>query len=665
MTDRPTRSCDQAGACVVIPVYNHARTVGAVVRGSLEHASTVLVCDDGSTDGSGDEAERAGATVLRQPQNRGKGVALRRLLDEAHRRGFRSAIALDADGQHLPSDLPTLAAAVTAEPGALIIGARDLIAAGAPASSEFGRKFSNFWVWFESGARVEDSQSGFRAYPLAACARLPTRNTRYDFEVEILLRAAWAGVPLRSVPIGVIYPKDRISHFRPFVDNARISLLNTLTCIRLFLPLPLAPRLGPLPHRPGLSLFALRRWAWLGGEGLVWRALSAAVGIALALGAVSGWGWALAALACAVAGLGAVPALAAGSAVSALLGRGLPPLGAAGVVAGVGLAWGAWESGARRRVEGPRRWTGRSRGGVLGHWFFFQVTRVFGIGAAYAALYPVAFYFLLTSRAARQSSAAFLDRAVGPARGVAKWRRAYQHILSFARTLVDRALLSTRGRGVFRYEEEGIEHIRTAATSGKGAVLLTAHLGNWDVAAGLLGQGSTSGKLAIVAFRGEQERLSRFLEKAHGKGPRVIAVGDEFLGSLEMVRALREGTLLAVQGDRATDRHFVRVPFLGREAPFPVGPFMLAAVSGAPIITTFSLQVAPATYRFFARPPRTLAFVRGVDRDAQLRAWVEDYVRELESVAREYPYQWFNFYDFWDAAPPAQLTPAARPPPKG
>src|SRR4051794_7291345 len=98
----PTRPCDRAGACVIIPVYNHARTVGAVVRGALEQASTVLVCDDGSTDGSGDQAREAGATVLRLEQNQGKGAALRTLLEEANSRGFRYAIALDADGQHLP-----------------------------------------------------------------------------------------------------------------------------------------------------------------------------------------------------------------------------------------------------------------------------------------------------------------------------------------------------------------------------------------------------------------------------------------------------------------------------------------------------------------------------------------------------------------------------------
>src|SRR5208283_1275663 len=153
----------------------------------------------------------------------------------------------------------------------------------------------------------------------------------------------------------------------------------------------------------------------------------------------------------------------------------------------------------------------------------------------------------------------------------------------------------------------------------------------------------------------------------------------DMFSSLEMLRSLRDGTVLAVQGDRPIDRHVVRVPFLGHEAPFPVGPFLLAALSGAPLIATFSVQVAPATYRFFAEPPAQLSFRSDQSRDPQLRAWVQQYVFQLEALVRRYPYQWFNFYDFWDAAPPTAVKKppalraaareahgpdAGRPPPK-
>jgi len=630
-------------------VYDHARTVAAVVRGAREHATTVLVCDDGSTDGSGEAAASAGAIVLRHAVNQGKGAALWSLLHSALDRKFRYAISIDADGQHLTDDLPKLAALAYDEPGTLLIGERDLIGAGAPPSSEFGRKFSNFWVWFEAGARVEDSQSGFRAYPLPEVIQLRPRNRRYDFEVEVLLRAAWAGIQLRSAKVGVLYPPDRISHFHPFLDNVRISVLNTLACVRLLLPLPLGPQLHEIPHRPGLSVFALRRWAWLGGGGPVFRELAAVAG---ALPAASGHpeDLGLAWAACALAGLGAAPAMAASYGFSWLTRHGFSALLSTGILALAFLAFGIYEAVRRRRRRGASRWTGKSRGGVVGHWFFFQLTRSFGGSVAQWALYPVALYFVLTARTARNASRQFLDRALGPTHWIGHWVRAYRHFLAFARTLVDRALLATRGPTVFRYQAHGLEFIRTAAAEGRGAILLTAHLGNWELAAGML-EGLES-KLAIVAFQGEHERLARFLERAQGPRPRIIQVGTDLLASLEILQCLRKGMLVALQGDRPLDDHVVKLPFLGREAPFPVGPFLLAAVSGAPLIATFSVQIAPAQYRFFAQAPMRFSFAPGQSRDAMLRTWALEYVRLLESVARDNPYQWFNFYDFWDAPPP-------------
>ncbi len=661
MKPEPAPCCsDLAQACVIIPVFNNARTVGDVVRGAVKHVTTVIVFDDGSTDGSAESAQAAGATVLRRNANTGKGTALRRLLEAAHERGFAYAISLDADGQHLPEDLPQFLEAALKNPGALILGVRDLVAAGAPASSEFGRKTSNFWIWFETGIRVPDSQSGFRGYPLPESVQLKPWGRRYEFEADVLLRAAWAGIPIRTVPIHVVYPADRVTHFRLVVDNIRIVALNTAACLRMPLPLPLGPRLKRLPRRPGLSLFALRSWAWLGGQGPGWRAAAAAAGIVCSLDTVEPWLRLVAGLACVLAGLGALPALIAATGWAALVHQGLRPAIAAAVVMAAFALFGGLE--AMRSPPRPEatQWTGQSRGGVFGHWFFFQVTRRFGLSLAYWVLYPVTFYFLCTWRSARNASLQFLERTLGPAPLPVRLGRTYRHFLAFARTMVDRALFATRGKGVFRYEENGIDHIRSAAANGRGAILLTAHLGNWEVAAELLGEAGE--KLAVVAYRGDHEKLTRYMDRAQGPRPRIIEVGSDLFSSLEMLRSLREGTVLAVQGDRPIDRHVVRVPFLGHEAPFPVGPFLLAALSGAPLIATFSVQVAPATYRFFAEPPAQLSFRSDQSRDAQLRTWVQQYVFQLEALVRRYPYQWFNFYEFWDAAPPTPVKkrPALR-----
>jgi predicted LPLAT superfamily acyltransferase len=451
--------------------------------------------------------------------------------------------------------------------------------------------------------------------------------------------------------VRVVYPADRVTHFRLFVDNVRITLVNTLACLRLLLPvpLPLSKRLRRIPHRPGLSLFALRRWAWFGGEGPVRRLLAASAGILANSGEIPG-GLVVVSLACALTGLGAFPALVASLGVRSLIRSGLPAFPSTAIVAGAMLALGLIE-GRRQRIPGaPKRWTGRSRGGIFGHWFFFQLTRFFGIRPAYLVVYPVSLYFLFAASTARNASRQFLDRAIGPTHRLGGLIRTYRHFLSFARTMVDRALLATRGKTVFRCEEIGLDYIRASAAEGRGAILLTAHLGNWDLAAGLL-DGKVAEKLAIVAFRGEQERLAKFLEKNFQHMPQIIEVGTGPLASLEMVRALRGGSVLAVQGDRPIDKNIVKIPFLGREAPFPVGPFMLAAVTGAPLIATFSIQMAPASYRFLAQPPMRVAFTNGQDREAQLRTWAQSYVHQLEQLARAHPYQWFNFYDFWDSEP--------------
>lgn len=269
---------------VAVPVYNHAPTLRAVVLGLLERHPHVLVVDDGSDDLEPEVLAGLPVRMVRHGRNRGKGAAIRTAALEARRQDMSHIVTIDADGQHDPADLPLFLEAVAADPLAVIVGARDFNTENVPGSSRFGRAFSNFWLRVQTGVILSDVQSGYRAYPLNVLENLRCTENRYSFEVEVLVRAAWAGFRLREVNIRVHYPPkgERVSHFRAFMDNVRISLLNTRLTIRAIMPVPHrkfgedeAGRVSPIHPLKSLRIL-LRDDATPAGLGL-----SAALGIFL------------------------------------------------------------------------------------------------------------------------------------------------------------------------------------------------------------------------------------------------------------------------------------------------------------------------------------------------------------------------------------------------
>jgi len=214
---------------LVIPVHNNADTIRQVVGESLHHVPDVIVVDDGSTDADiGALLSDLPVSVLRHPRNRGKGEALRSALSFLRDRGARTMITLDGDGQHDPADLPAIIAPAKLHPRDIIIGVRHM--PHAPASSHVGRAFSDWWVRLETGLAITDTQSGFRAYPVGPVARLRLAASRYDFETELIVKAAWAGVGFHHVPITVEYsPQTRLtSGFRPLRDTLRFIRRHSL-----------------------------------------------------------------------------------------------------------------------------------------------------------------------------------------------------------------------------------------------------------------------------------------------------------------------------------------------------------------------------------------------------------------------------------------------------
>lgn len=218
--------------CVIVPTYNNETTVRQVVSDVLRYTRDVIVVNDGCTDGTERQLAGMGVHIVRYGRNRGKGYALRAGFREARKRGFDYAITIDADGQHFAGDIPAFIEALRAHPDSLIVGSRNLEEAGMPAGNTFANKFSNFWFRLQTGVRLPDTQTGYRLYPLRRMGRLWWLTSRYEAELEMLVYAAWAGVELVPIKVGVYYPPSgmRVTHFRPVYDFVRISLLNTLLC---------------------------------------------------------------------------------------------------------------------------------------------------------------------------------------------------------------------------------------------------------------------------------------------------------------------------------------------------------------------------------------------------------------------------------------------------
>lgn len=214
----------QGDVAALIPAYDAAGSVGTVVSDTRARIEAVIVVDDGSRDRTGDAAAAAGAIVLRHPTNLGKGAALLTGLRHLRERGFERALTLDADGQHLAEEIPALLAASAQAPQAIVVGVRQKSGHTIKRSARFGNWVADRLLRTIAGRALPDTQSGFRVYPIDATLALEARGARFDFETEILLRAARRGVDVVGVPVRVHYPPvaERLSHYRPWQDTARI-----------------------------------------------------------------------------------------------------------------------------------------------------------------------------------------------------------------------------------------------------------------------------------------------------------------------------------------------------------------------------------------------------------------------------------------------------------
>ena len=225
--------------CVIIPTYNNERTLKRVIDSVLEITDDLIVINDGATDSTSRILKKyTDITQIYLPKNKGKGNALRIGFKKAEELGYKFSITIDSDGQHYPEDIAVFVNQLEFEinKNILLIGSRNINQEAVPGGSSFGNKFSNFWYKVETGIQLKDTQSGFRLYPLKELNKIKFYTSKFEFEIENIVKAAWKGIIVKNVPVKVLYDEqERVSHFRPFKDFVRISLLNTWLVLVAFI----------------------------------------------------------------------------------------------------------------------------------------------------------------------------------------------------------------------------------------------------------------------------------------------------------------------------------------------------------------------------------------------------------------------------------------------
>lgn len=277
--------------CILVPTYNNAGTLQRILDGILQLTENLIVVNDGSTDGTHKILEKYSQIHLVElPKNQGKGNALKKGFIKAAAMDYDYVITIDSDGQHYPEDISIFLTELEGEANGnvLYIGARNMTQSDVPGKSSFGNRFSNFWFWFETGIWLKDTQCGFRLYPLKPLKGITLYTSKFELEIEVIVRLAWRGTSVKNLPVQISYDEtERVSHFRTVPDFTRISILNT--CLVIITIFYIKPRdfLRKLKKK-GFKKFLLEN-VFQSNDSPKKKALSIALGVFL--GIVPFWGF--------------------------------------------------------------------------------------------------------------------------------------------------------------------------------------------------------------------------------------------------------------------------------------------------------------------------------------------------------------------------------------
>lgn len=575
---------------VIIPCRNHGLTVEKVLEGLKPLGLPVIVVDDGSdavTREALDELapRRPEMRLLRHEVNRGKGAALTTGLHYAEKEGYTHALQVDADGQHDLADAPKLLESAKRDPNALW-SACPLYDESVPKKRLIGRYVTHVWVWIETlSFEIVDSMCGYRVYPIApTLAILKTKHVGQfmDFDTEIMVRLYWKGLRVRFVPSRVIYPEGGYSNFRMWEDNVRISKMHTRLCIES--PLWWPARVKRLFRREATP-----------------ETLTAS------------------------------PTETTKTTTTAHEG------------------------------DKATHWMNvKERRGFSGMKLLWQLYRLGGRPLFTLIGWPVTGVFYLTGTVAKKASEKFLTRVNEERmrRGLpTETLSGLTHFRAFTMSMLDRLAAWTGDLTLWKdvdfADDESRKLLCEPPADGRGKLVLVSHLGVAE-ATRALAQHDRAVPVWALVYDEHAPRFKAMLEDVAPDASRhIIAVnhlGVDTAARLE--EAIARGEWVAIAADRTPNDQSSRgsrtatASFLGHDAPFPVGPFVLANLLKCDVVTLFAVRVGEKLL-ISCRPFASEIQLPRKTRDAALAQYASQWAKTLEDQVVAHPYQWFNFYDFW------------------
>ena len=642
---------------ICIPVYNNPKTIVHVIERTLEATKDlILVVDDGSEIPVQtlflEKFPMGNSQVhfVRHAQNLGKGVALQTGFKTALSLGFTHLVTLDGDDQHDPQDISKLVDSAVKNPWALIVGDRDMQTANVPGSSTFGKKFSNFWVQYQTNVGVEDSQSGYRLYPLFHLQNMKFFCTKYDFEIEVLIRLIWRGVPVKNVKVGVKYfpAETRVSHFHKLRDNFRITILNIVLTVASLLREQTSPFKSALASGLGIfvgctPIFGLHTLVIAGLAfffrlNFVYLWLGSNISLPIFLPFLLVGSHYLGKLA-----VSNFPShhsneaviLIAGSVVLGLL------LGLLGFI----LIYILKRKNSAKVSK--KAWTGKNQN-QTGTLIVKKILQVTGLRATYFLLKFIAFYYFLFSLKTRKAFGEYW-KVIRPQYGF--WKRQacmYNQVYVFAQSLVDRGLQRMQGKKLyFNYvlDPSADDFGPQIENAKNGTVIVASHIGGWDMAIRFFAQLSTGKRMMAIMF-GMSNQFQHHSTDENNSKAEIVHFNENENTILRMKDHLGQGHVVTAMGDRPVSRSCELRLFFGKLALFDTTSIRLALACGSQIKYVFALKDSLKSYRIFTLSPAPMP-VELKNKNEQVEFYLDCYIRFLENIVQKYPEQWFNFFPFW------------------